>query len=324
MPSFQQLLSRSYAFCNRSGTLLALGVAAWGIGILLLQMLLWQQITLVTSRQVRQMVGATHYDEIRQTAEKPAYSSDDIDALYTYVLAADGKKLDTLPPDARDRAVTDMELQIAKALLPVLLLFGGILFLLRLLAKHYFLVLAAVHPSSFGFALRRMLVSFLPVLWTWILMALFSFLWLPFALEAFALLWPVMALMSLAGFVPVLLLLPRFLYAPIILLQESQSPMASIRLSYRRTKGQWRWIMLQVIGVLAVLWMVMTFSNTLLQALVQAVALRSPLAPLLYWVASFTTLIALAYRLVFIVQMKEATDGKTKGTGPAALSVVTA
>jgi hypothetical protein len=32
----------------------------------------------------------------------------------------------------------------------------------------------------------------------------------------------------------------------------------------------------------------------------------------------------LAYRLVFIVQMKEATDGKTKGTGPAALSVVTA
>lgn len=308
MPTFQELLSRALRSCNRHGTVLSAGVIVWGICLLLVQLLLWRQITGIAAMETRRFVGDDQYAQIRQTVEKPAYSASDIDDIATFVLTHGKAKMGAMKAFDRNAYAAAMAIEVAKEMIPPVAAFGSLLILLQLLSKAYFLVVVARKTESADRALRRLLRSFPALLWTWILMGALSLLWLPFLLDLFVIVWPDVVFLSLLAFVPVLFLLPRFLFAPIILLQEGKGPMQSMRLSYRRTRGRWKWIVLQMLGVMGVLWIFATFAGALFDGLVSAVAQYSPLAVVLYWLGIFLALATLAYRLAFTVELKEAID----------------
>jgi hypothetical protein len=305
MDTLPSLLSRSLRLCNSRGTALAAGVAVFGVLIVLLQAGLWSQLTRGVAAETSAYLGPQAYAEVQTHAERETYTPDDASALSAAVWKRVDADTKGLTPDARNAAVARVALRFLRIIVPAIALFGGLVWLIGLFAKAFFLTLFTRRPLFLSDAVVLTVRAFPGLLLIWLLQWLQSCLWLLYVFALLSALHPAFLLGMLVTVFPVLALYPRLLFAPVIRLEEGKTVRQSMRLSFTRTRKKWLLTVVPLVGLMAVLWMASNLVNLLLASLAAAVLQYSPLAEKLFWLVPILVLVLTAYRLAFIVELQK-------------------
>ena len=130
--------------------------------------------------------------------------------------------IDRMPEEKREEFFRSHSIAIGLKLIPSLLIFTFLGFVVFVLSKTYFLILALGLEQDALAALKFSLVKLIQMLGVSLWVLIRSFIWIP-----------------VVGIIPAIILLPRFVFSCIIFLTQKKGVLASVKDSYAKTKGKW-------------------------------------------------------------------------------------
>ena len=130
--------------------------------------------------------------------------------------------IDRMSEENREEFFRSQSVAIGLKLIPSLLIFSFLGFIVFVLSKTYFFVLAlGLEQDALG-ALRFSLVKLIQVLGVSLWVIFRSFIWIP-----------------VIGIIPAIILLPRFVFSCVIFLTQKKGILESLKESNAKTKGKW-------------------------------------------------------------------------------------
>ncbi len=310
MSTFPVLLSRSVVAWNRRGTLIAWGMAVFGVSLVFAHVLFARQALSAARPVAGSIVGVERFGQLEAQWRQSGYGAQALQDAVQEITDTATLRIQHLPKADQDAQTMHLLVTVTNALGPILLLYTLAWAILQLLCHAYFLVAAALEPSGPDAAWRRLLRHILPITGTWIIICLVSGCWIPPVLFALSFLWPPLWMLSVLSVAVPAVVLPRLMLAPVLLLQGGRKVVDSVRLSYSLTQGRWRYIVRMAVGGAVAVWIAATLIGVALALLVRILLPYSPSAPWLLWLLTFVGLAGVAFRTLFLVELAEDVAGE--------------
>lgn len=168
------------------------------------------------------------------------------------------------------------------SILPSVLMLMVVSFMVLLAGSTYYITVATGKESDTLSALKRVPGLLLPIVGVSVWAFLRSFGWVPFIGPLFA-----------------VIIGPRLILSSVILVQEGRGVIESVRLSYERTTGYWRAIVINLFVMMLAILLAL-----IVAAIVMAV--MSGISPMLgAYFATVMQLLFVAFGTIFLVQLSE-------------------
>lgn len=130
--------------------------------------------------------------------------------------------IDQMSEAEREEFFRLQSVAIGLKLIPALLVFSFLGFVVFVLSKTYFLILALGLKKDALEALRLSLVKLVQMLGVSLWVVIRSFIWIP-----------------IIGVIPAIILLPRLVFSCVIFMTQKKGVLGSAKESYAKTKGKW-------------------------------------------------------------------------------------
>ncbi len=310
MLSFPALLGRTTSLCNRLGSAIAYGTVVFGLLTIAVQIGQWRTVLVPVGNILREFSSEQEYAAIVAKTENLRYGPEGLQEQVARGLELLDKKATAMEPDKRELYLAALLDRVSRELLPVVAGFTFLLLLVHGAARAFFLTVAGRRIGGFSAALPEALRVLLPLMGVWIAVGVCSLLWLAFAFLMLGVVWPQGFIVGILLLVASAWLYPRLALAPAILAEEGRGILESLRLSFERTRGRWGYVVLNLLGIGAMMWMVTTIAEGAVGQLASMVLTRSPFGVFLYWLLPLLLVLKTAYDMAFNIELSRSLHHK--------------
>ncbi len=297
------LLRRSLHRCNRAGTTIGVLTGVVGTFLIALQLCAPGYVLQRMTPVLPELLGqeeATRFSEKLATAR---IGTNDHLMLAGETALAVQAAVERLPLEKQE-AMFEKAGERLGPFFRTALLVAAVVFALEIITR--IVALVAVSRPEEGNVFLRSVRSAPKILGVWLLLAGITGLWIALlALAASFILPPIFALLSVFVFALPLLLYPRFALAPAILLSERTGMLDAIRLSYRRTKNRYAFVLLGLVTAQVAVLLADRIGNLVVGSVVAVASTRSPYAPIIGLTLTVAHVVFVAYRAGFVVELNE-------------------
>lgn len=311
MITFPQLLRQTTAHCNRRGRQLSIAVLAFGTVSIVLWILAVRIGMAESMAQLQTILGPEATARI-QAQIGTIGSQQDLEQIGMTISSEIAQKVKSLPPEKQDEMMWTMTAQAFMGafsrILPILIFMS----LFWIFSRAFFLMLGAAKGEEDFLPMVMSTLRILPrLIGVRLLTACLLFLWIPVVSFAVLFVFPAGVLVvMIAGMIFAIVAGPRLVFAPVILIQDHVGIRESFRRSFRISAGQWKRVVLNTIGVGAVVWLGTGVCQIVVNLFIKITLPFSPYALLLGQMMTFVTFMGVAYSTAFTVRLKEAVAGK--------------
>lgn len=300
--SLGALLSLSFQTVRRTWRTLLVGMVAVSILMVLMQTVLGRSLSGAADPVVRQLLGEERYRQVMAEIQVERGSPGTLNDLAAKVGDEVATKIAALPAGEEKAALQAVVGKAVRDLLPVVLLFVPLLFIVSLWARAFFLTVPLLpEAGQASEAVSRATRTFLPLFCVSVVTLFLSGLWLPFLVLLLMLMWPALwPLFALSLVVPVVLG-PRFYPAPVLYLREGGILRSTIG-SFRRTKGFWGKMVGNMILASVLVGIILWVVGSIVASLETAFP-SSQLSLLFAWIGQMVQLAGTAYIIAFQVYL---------------------
>ncbi len=310
MLSFPALLGRTTSLCNRLGSAIAYGTVVFGLLTIAVQIGQWRTVLVPAGNILREFSSEQEYAAILEKTANLRYGPEGLQEQVARGLELFDKKATAMEPEKREVYMATLIDRATRELLPVIAGFTLLLLLVHGAARAFFLTVAGRRIGELAAALTQACKVFLPLMAVWIALGVCSLLWLSFAFFMLGIVWAQGFIIGILLLIGSAWLYPRLALAPAILAEEGTGVLASLRLSFERTRGRWGYVVLNLLGIGTVTWMVTTLAEGAVGQLASMVLTHSPFGVLLYWLLPVLLVLKTAYDMVFNVELSRSLHHK--------------
>jgi hypothetical protein len=221
------------------------------------------------------------------------------------------KKFGNIPDEEKGRMMMNIVMRTLREAKVPLMLLVTCSAVLGLIIHSFFFAIGANADTKWSAVLRRTGRLIPRMIGLWLLLFCLFVVWIPILAFIAVFIRPILVLFVVAAAVGLAAWFgPRLVFAPVLLAQGKTSILQSIRKSVALAKGKWLRIVGNLLGVGAVTWIGTTLASILLNIIIRIALPFTPFAVYIGQLMILFTMLAMAYRIFFVVHLKDAVSGK--------------